>query len=406
MSALKAVAGIESLRSIIARSSSARVLDLHSLALEAASDLDYQARPLFQHPVLNRTIIVKHHPRPGEFDLDSDRGSIITKVIFPFDPRDLDLGGQFLLVDDPDFLSQLERQLDFADIDMDRDILVLMLLDRLPTLDPFLLREVLAANKVDVAPCYFRLTPADRRDMLQFVSEQVELLIRLCFGASASTADQAKRLSALILAEGRSPELDPLRHPLRMTVGEFAQSMFCWKALLYYRWRSRLLGPEVKATRRGIAGLSSVRFDPDARNVVRTAVGRLEELISDCERGLASTYRTYDQVFNALTVERTPEPFRDFLVEGSKLFREVGDRMGRLEQLTSYWTHQFPEGRMQHLSPESVVEGLRKILNALSLRTSLTDANATAHIWRSDNIVRSTRRKAAGGAAVDDLPPL
>lgn len=403
MSALNAVTGIESLRSIAARSSSSRVLDLHSLALEAASDFDYQARPLFTHPVLNRTIIVKHHPRPGEFDLDSNRGAIITKVIFPFDPRDLDLGGQFLLVDDPDFLSQLERQLDFGDIDMDRDILVLMLLDRLPTLDPFLLRESLAANKLDVAPCYFRLSPQDRADMLNFVSEQVEMLIRLCFEKSAATAAQAKRLSALILAEGRSPELEPLRAPLRMTIGEFAQAMFCWKALLYYRWRSRQLGPMVKNTRRGIASLGQVRFDHDSRNVVRVAVTRLEELISECERGLASTFRTYDQVFQALTVERAAEPFRDFLIEGPKLFRALGERMGRLDQLSSYWGHQFPEGRIKHLTAEGVVEGLRNILNALSLRTSLTDANATSHIWRSDNIVRSSRRSGSGTVDLADL---
>jgi hypothetical protein len=403
MSALKAVSGIESLRSIAARSSSSRVLDLHSLALEAASDLDYQTRPLFTHPVLNRTIIVKHHPRPGEFDLDSDRGPIITKVIFPFDPRDLDLGGQFLLVDDPDFLSQLERQLDFADIDMDRDILVLMLLDRLPTLDPFLLRESLAANKLDVAPCYFRLSPADRSEMHKFVSDQVETLIRLCFGSSAGTAAQAKRLSELILAEGRSPELEPLRVPLRMTVGEFAQAMFCWKAVLYYRWRSRQLGPDVKATRRGITSLAQVRFDSDTRALVRVALTRLEGLISECERGLASTFRTYDQVFNALTVERDPEQFRNFLIDGPKLFRTLGERMGRLDQLSSYWHHQFPEGRLKHLSPEATAEGLRNILNALSLRTGLTDASSTAQVWRSDAVVRSAPRKVRTGA---DLPEL
>ena len=77
------------------------MLDLHSLALEQAPDEAHRLRPMFIHPVLNRTIIVKHHPRPGEFEYAPDRGAIVTKVIFPFDPDDLDLGGQFLLVDEP-----------------------------------------------------------------------------------------------------------------------------------------------------------------------------------------------------------------------------------------------------------------------------------------------------------------
>ncbi len=60
MRALTNVSGVQSLRSIAARSSSARVLDLHSLAMNAEELRDYRERPMFSHPVLNRTIIVKH----------------------------------------------------------------------------------------------------------------------------------------------------------------------------------------------------------------------------------------------------------------------------------------------------------------------------------------------------------
>ena len=89
--------GVESLSSITARAASARVLDLHAIARSADDDPDHDARPLFAHPVLNRTIIAKHHPRPGEFGPESGAPSIVTKVIFPFDGEDLDLGGVFLL---------------------------------------------------------------------------------------------------------------------------------------------------------------------------------------------------------------------------------------------------------------------------------------------------------------------
>ncbi|HEX3406973.1 MAG TPA: hypothetical protein VHS81_07025, partial [Caulobacteraceae bacterium] len=143
MQVLQTVTGVQSLRSIAARSSSARVLDLHSLALDQADNEDHRLRPMFLHPVLNRTIIVKHHPRPGEFEYAPDRGAVVTKVIFPFDPDDLDLGGQFLVVDDPDLPSQLVRQLDYSEIDPERDLMVLQLIDKLPTLDPFLLHEAL-----------------------------------------------------------------------------------------------------------------------------------------------------------------------------------------------------------------------------------------------------------------------
>jgi len=396
MRALTNLNGVQSLRNITARSSSARVLDLHSLARECAPDPDHRARPMFAHPMLNRTLVVKHHPRPGEFEFGADRGAIVTKVIFPFDPGDLDLGGQFLLVDDPDLVDQLERHLDYRDADIDRDVLVLKLLDRLPTLDPFLLYEALNANKIEVATCYFRLSPSDKAEMLDFVARQVETLIGLCFGGVAVSGAQAKRLSELILSEGDSPELAPLRLAMRMEGPQFSQAMFCWKAVLYYRWRSRSLGPEMKLTRRSIASVDTARFDIDAAPYVRRAVLELESMIADCERRIAEMFRIYDEVFDALTEQRTPEPFRRFLIDGPKLFARLGERMGRLEQLVSYWQHQFPGRSVRQISPEAVFDGLRNLLSALSLNTGLlqTERDEKAVVWSSEDVeARVTYRR-------------
>jgi hypothetical protein len=408
MRALKQISGVQSLRSITARSSSARVLDLHSLALEMAEDPDHAARPMFLHPVLNRTIIVKHHPRAGEFESLSERGAIVTKVIFPFDPEDLDLGGQFLLADDPDLTTQLQRHLDWAGHDIHRDLTMLKLIDRLPTLDPFLLHEALSANQFEAAPCYFRLSQADKTEMREFVAHQVETLIGLCFAGVSVTGAQAARLSELILAEGDSPELAPLRMAMRMGSEEFRQAMFCWKAVLYYRWRSRLLVPDIKATHRGLSGINAARFDADSARFVRAAVGQLEGLIVDCERRIAEAFRSYDDVFEALTAQRTPEPFRRFLVDGPRLFASLGERMGRLEQLTSYWAHQFPGNRTRQLSPETLYDGLRNLLGALSLGTPLTeleDEGTTERIWSDGDLDvtseprRGVRRRLAGAPA-------
>jgi hypothetical protein len=401
MRALTTVTGVQSLRSITARSSSARVLDLHSLAQDCIDDPEHRERPMFSHPVLNRTIIVKHHPRPGEFEYDIDHGAIVTKVIFPFDPADLDLGGQFILVDDPDLIEQLERHIDYGDADLERDVAVLQLLDRLPTLDPFLLCEALIANDIDVAPCYFRLSAADKSEMRDFVAHQVETLISLCFGGTAVSDAQSKRLSDLILAEGNSPELDPLRVAMRMEWPQFAQAMFCWKAVLYYRWRSRTLGPEIKITRRSIATVETSRFDLETAPFVRAAIQKLEGLMSDCERRIAEMFRIYDEVFDALTEQRSPEPFRRFLIDGPRLFSRLGERMGRLEQLVSYWAHQFPGRRTRQLSPEAVFDGLRNLLSALSLGSGFMEIRKKSErVWGDTEMeTRQPRKRAAQAKA-------
>jgi hypothetical protein len=64
--------------------------------------------------------------------------------------------------------------------------------------------------------------------------------------------------------------------------------------------------------------------------------------------------------------------------------------MGRLEQLTSYWSHQFPGLRTRQLRPEVIYDGLRNLISALSLGTPLTqferDAEAAAHVWGGGDV--------------------
>jgi hypothetical protein len=63
--------------------------------------------------------------------------------------------------------------------------------------------------------------------------------------------------------------------------------------------------------------------------------------------------------------------------------------MGRLEQLTSYWAHQFPGLRTRQLSPETVYDGLRNLLSALSLGTPLTELEepgGTKRVWAADDL--------------------
>ena len=376
MHTLKTVGGAQSLRSITARHASARVLDLHAIAEASGTDLDHGARPMFTHPVLNRTIIAKHHARPGDAGYSPQSGVIATKVIFPFDVRDLDLGGQYLFVHEPDLAQQLERHLDWRTSFLERDIAVLRALDRLPTLDPFLIREALSAQKVDVAPCYFRLSPADRDEMLEFVSSEVAALIELCFGKLTSKSGQTARLAALLLSDGDNPELEPLRLTMGMEGPEFREAMFCWKAILYYRWRSRILAPDLKETRRYVSWVDLGKFDSETASYIKGGIDRIEAMIADSQRKIAEAFRVYDAVFEALSVEKSPEPFRRFLKEGPTQFARLGERMGRLEQLISFWVHQFPDRRTRAFSPEAIFEGLRDLLGALSLTSDRGEGEA------------------------------
>jgi len=368
MQVFKSVDGARSLKSIAATASSARVLDLHSIAAENPEDPDYLEQPLFIHPVLNRSIIVKHNVYAEEGDKLAPRRFTATKVIFPFDKADLNLGGQYLIVDQTDFIGLLTRHLDYTDRPLDRDLAVLRSVDRLPTLDPFLVREILNQQRIEVGRCYYQFSKADKAEMLHFVAGEIEALIRMCFGEMKANEKRTQRLSQLLLADQESPELEPLREAFGMAAEEFSEAMFSWKAFLYYRWRTRTLGPMLKATLRSISMVRSRRYERNDLSFVIRAKLILEKTITTSWREVGHSLRLYDRAFASLTEKESSENFRSFLTHSSSLFVELGERIGRLEQAVSFWNHRLGGERVSDLPPEELLDGMRDLLQALTIR--------------------------------------
>jgi hypothetical protein len=358
-------AGVRNLKAIVATASSARILNLHGLAVEQPDDPDYVAKPMFVHPVLNRAIIAKHNVAPGEEERIAPRRFNATKIIFPFDPNDLNLGGQVIFVDQPDFLVLLTRRLEYGGRPLERDVAVLRVLDRLPTLDPFLVREMLARQHIEVDACYYRLSGPDKERMLGFVEAQMSSLIRLCFGEQGASDKRARRMAKLLLADGDSDELAPLKATLQMDDEDFAEAMFAWKAFLYYRWRAQTLAPELKSTLRSIRKLSRRGHDADTVDFVNNARELLEAAITEAWRDIAQTLKLYDRAYQGLTEDQKPESFRRFLSDGSGLFVELGGRMGRLEQVVSFWTYRLDQHAA--MSPDALMDNLRDLLQGLSI---------------------------------------
>jgi hypothetical protein len=367
MQGLKAVAGVRNLKAIVAVSSSARILNLHALAAEEPADPDYAAKPMFVHPLLNRSIIVKHNVAPGEEERLAPRRFNATKVIFPFDPHDLNLGGQFIFVEQHEFMAALARHLEYGDLPLDRDVEVLRTLDSLPTLDPFLVRESLARREIEVDRCYFRFSEPDKVQMLGFVEGQMESLIKLCFGELQAQDRRTKRLSRLLLADYDSPDLAPLQLTLQMDDDEFSEAIFSWKAFLYYRWRAHTLAPALKGVMRSISRLSRRRYDTEALRFVVSAKALLERTIVKSWREIGQTLKLYDRAYQALIQDQKPESFRNFLIQGSGLFVDLGERIGRLEQIVSFWTYRLDQHYTGNMSPDEVMDAMRDLLQGLSI---------------------------------------
>jgi hypothetical protein len=337
---------IRSLRKLQRTGSTSRVLNLLAITerLEAAGG--EPEAPFFTAPMLARSLIIKHRLRPDETFLFDDSSRInATKVILPFERQDLGLGAQSVFVGQRGWVDQLKIACEGA-AGFANDIILLQVIDELPSLDPFLLREYLRSRGHWPGPSYFAIAQADIDKMQAFVSEQIVALIRLAFAKGADMGGHTARLVSAILASELDERLDPLRMTLMLDGDEFREGVFSWKGFLYYKWMMHSLWPQLTAV---IGEINEVKMtgprDPDLADYVMRAKIRLQRAINFHRQRVVTALKVYDDAFNDLTVNGRPQAFRDFLLKAPSMFMGLGENVGVVSHIASYWRYRFPTGK-------------------------------------------------------------
>ncbi|HEY1962485.1 MAG TPA: hypothetical protein VGG69_08705 [Rhizomicrobium sp.] len=324
--------------------STSRVLNLVAIGNSKRYEPEYSEQPLFLSPVINNSILIKHRVRPHETYVFRSASSVATKIIVPFDVRDLRLGGRSFFVDQKGFRQALQEIGHYADGELERDIEVLHLIGGVPSLDPFLLREHLKLHQFPVANCYFQISPADLARMYDFAARDILGFIELVTGVGNADASAA-RLVAALLSNDVTEKLDPLRACLMMDGKEFREGVFSWRGFLYYKWSLHEFMPEISGVIGEIqqirAGGSPNRDDhaymtqarKNITGAISTSMARVKQILS-----------VYDNAYANLIDQKQPKAFRDFLLSAPHLFLELGDKMGGISHIVTFWRYRFRKG--------------------------------------------------------------
>ncbi|HVZ30207.1 MAG TPA: hypothetical protein VG839_07425 [Asticcacaulis sp.] len=317
-------------------SASTRVLNLSRLYTVFREDEEYKAAPLFENSALNRAIILKHNLRVDERHLFPNHRQTVTKVILPFDPYDLSLGGRAVFVRQQHFEQLVKTFFGIEDLARSKDIEILRTLDRLPSLDPFLVREHLLKIGVRPARMFFQISPADLKSMAAFTAQEVENLVNAALGGEAMQG--GAKFSNKILSDQLDQELWPLKETLRMTDDQFSNGIMCWRGFLYYKWAYVELQGSIRDVLHGLSHYKPVPTHEDmVRNYLRRARPRIAKALVKTIQETGLMLEAYDDVYRAMAVERDPDPFRSFLMRGSNLFFELGEKLGVLNHIVSFW---------------------------------------------------------------------
>ncbi|EGF92256.1 hypothetical protein ABI_06900 [Asticcacaulis biprosthecium C19] len=358
---------IRSLSNLSESASTSRVLNLSHIYKLHASDSDYTDKPFFRNRQMNRSIILKHTVRQSERGLFSRPKRTATKIILPFDLNDLKLGGQSILVGQIGYDAFLKDIYDTANLLDVHDVDVLQCLDELPSLDPFLVREHLARRRHRPASCYLKISPADVARMIGFANSEIESLVSTAFGSALQSG--TAKLASKILSDELDHELEPLRKTLRLSGPQWSEGIFSWRGFLYFKWRLLELQDELKRVLTGLSTYQPLstrdRSITDFLNEIRP---RLAKRIIVAIGNLTRTLGVYDRAYHALVSGRDPGPFRRFLVEGPSMFFELGENIGILSHISSFWNYRVKSGRGAiRLSAEEYADLLIDYEDSLSI---------------------------------------
>lgn len=362
---------VRSLANLGETASTSRVLNLSAAHVNSAHEKDYQLRPFFRDSQMNKAILVKHTLRANERELFGRYRRTATKIILPFDVTDLKLGGRSILVNQVGF-DAFCRGYFGDDINANADVQTLRLLDQLPSVDPFLVREHLSRHGHKPGACYLKISPYDIQRMIGFANEEIERLVRTAF--SGSVGGSAIKLAGKILANELDAELWPLKATLRMADDEFSDGIFSWRGFLYFKWRHIELQDEMRKVLEGLSTYQPIgACDDGTRDYLKEVRPRLASRIVNAVASVGRTLNVYDRAYHALVHGENPGPFRRFLLDGPSLFFELGESIGILSHIASFWSYRMGQSMMtQRLTPFEYGDILMDFEESLSV-VSLDD---------------------------------
>lgn len=347
--------------------STARILNLRAIHKKYPDDENVKRAPFFKNKILNQSIILKHRLRSNEYEYFEAPKATVTKILVPIDSSDLRSGAYSVLIGQRDF-DDIAASVFGDEVKPGAwDRRTLDLIDSLPSLDPFLLRDQLLANETEPARVYFAISDADIERMFAFVRDEIMALVSMSAGSGRGAYAYATRLVEKLLSSAPSGSFEPLKDTLKLSDREYIDGVYAWRGFLYYKWvLSDLVEPiaevvgEIGSVRcRGSASAAAAKYLPDAQK-------RISKCVFAIRAKVAGMIAEYSDAYQALTTESKPAAFRSFLLDAPSRFVDLGEQLGALQHVMSFWRFRFPRSEPVRISPDDFMDVLSDFEDSLS----------------------------------------
>ncbi|MBV6633656.1 MAG: hypothetical protein KI792_11575 [Alphaproteobacteria bacterium] len=328
----------------------------------------------FLNKTLNSAVIIKHRPDETDRRRMEDPDKLVgTKVFVRYGADDgFDDSGKYM------FLGQKQSNDIFRehfgldpvhDPKAQRDLNLLRVLDRLPSLDPFLLRDRLMRDGYDIDEMYFRLSETEAKRYRSQVIREFYPLAETAF----KDAPDVDRLSNLIVErmwEATDLQvLKPMMGAMEIDFNEAPDIFFAWKGFVYYKLMMQRLAE-------GFAGfimaLQAAKPINMPTNIVRDEIEALRPRLVKAlrhEYDLASAQiEEYDHAYRHQMIRLSkPVEFTRFLRRAPYRFEKLGASVAGVEHAQSDWRRRFGSQKEPMIPAQDMLDLLSDFADGVSL---------------------------------------
>jgi len=158
-----------------------------------------------------------------------------TKLYLPYNQDDVYEGGRSIFYHDPKMLNTLNelfglRGANVAQSDLEHDLKILGILDRLPSLDGFLMRDALELDGIATNDLYFEIAGPERAAINQFIRRKFEPLVRAACEDQPKFSNKVDHLIDKVWEAKDREALEPLIRAFRFPDDEALAIFAAWNA--------------------------------------------------------------------------------------------------------------------------------------------------------------------------------
>ncbi len=337
---------------------------------------DGKAQPaLFNAKSLNRTILFKY----PNFSLASTEGGgataarpIETAIFVPYDPEQLGLGGHGIYLRQRNYkslmLQHLGLDLDGNDPAVLRDIKLLEEIDRIPSLDPFLLKPQVMRVFPDVDQRYFQISEEESASTRKIIASKVEPIIERALTdipAELKRTHTNKFLAALW--DPTLPEAALFIKAFGIQNASAGDIFEALKGISFYQWNINTHRDMVVETLKWLQSSETlphdIRQNMHHKESLEMFRNQVSKSIRNVARVASEVFLEFEKAHALFLKDGDPGPFRQFLETVPKRYWLLGYSSTALAQVTFLFQNAMMQSYKRKLSFESTTE----LLSLMSL---------------------------------------